>query len=184
MGFYGEVIGEDEAGFLPSQLFGLFGLDYASRMAGGEQRFFLEYTDTVAGAFSSEERMSAYEHSTFRTGNRYKGRTHGSTWESNARVISLGANHFFRNGSDVSVTYSRAELNRLDRVRGRPPEAGIPVFEVANAQELDIYSASYRQPFLGGRLSLSGYWTSEEIETVERVWSRGTVMAAWEFRFD
>ena len=184
LGFYGEVIGEDEAGFLPSQLFGTFGLDGATRLAGGEQRYFLEFTDTVAGVFSSEERLSAYEHSTFLTGNRYKGRTLGSTWESNSRVFSLGANQFFRNGSDISVTYSRAELNRLDTLRGRPPEAGIPVFDVPNVQEIDVYAVRYRRPLPVGRLTLSGYHTSKEIETVTRTWSQGTVMAAWEFRFD
>lgn len=184
VGFYGEVIGEDEAGFLPSQLFGTFGVDAASRLAGGEQRFFVEFTDTVAGVFSSEERLSAYEHSTFRTGNRYKGRTTGSTWESNSRVVSLGANQFFRNGSDISVTYSRAELNRVDTLRSRPPEAGVPVFDVSFAQDVDIYALRYRRPVLGGRLTLSGYHTSKEIETEARIWSRTTAMAAWEFRFD
>ncbi|MCH8544974.1 MAG: capsule assembly Wzi family protein [Alcanivorax sp.] len=185
MGFYGQVIGEDEAGYLPAKLFGLLGVDLGTRLGGTEQRFYAEFTDTQAGTFSSEKRANvAFEHTTYQTGYRFNGRNIASTWESDARVVTLGVSQFFRDGSDISVTLSRAELNRDGTLRGRPPEAGTPLLDPVGAQEVDIYALSYRRPVLGGRLTLSGYRTSKEIDSVARLWPRGTVMAAWEFRFD
>lgn len=185
LGIYVQATGEDEAGGLPSKFMNQAGMDLATRWLNAEQRFYLEYTDTTAGSWSSEQRPNvAYEHSTYQSGYRFNGRNIASTWEGDSRVLTLGATHFFRRGSDVSVTLSRAELNRDGTLPGRPASAGTPVLEAVDAQDVAILAASYRLPVLGGRVTLSGYYTDKEIETVARQWSRTTVMAAWEYRFD
>ena len=63
VGIYGQFMGEDEAGGLPSKLSSLAGLDMVTGLGHGSQRFFLEATETVAGSWISERRLNtAYEH--------------------------------------------------------------------------------------------------------------------------
>lgn len=185
LGLYVQSTGEDEAGGLPSKFMNLAGLDLATRAWGGEQRVYLEYTDTTAGSWSGERRPNvAYEHSVYETGYRFNGRNIASTWEGDSLVTTLGAMHFFRNGSDLGLTISQAHLNRDGTMRGRAAGGSVPVLELPDAQKVMIYAASYRRPLLGGRITLAGYYTDKEIDTVLRSWSRGTLMASWEYRFD
>ncbi|MEY1661636.1 capsule assembly Wzi family protein [Isoalcanivorax beigongshangi] len=185
LGVYGQVTGEDEAGGLPSTYMGLAGIDLGTQLWQGEQRLFVEYTDTTAGAWSHERRPNVgYEHSIYRTGYRFNGRNIASTWESDAQVLSVGVSHFFSGGQEVSVGYDRAKLNRDGTQRPRPASAGIPMLDPIGRQDVDIYSLQYRQPLLRGRLTLSAYYTDKEIRSALDDYSRGTVMALWEFRFD
>jgi hypothetical protein len=64
LGWYGQVIGEDEAGMLPSRNFWLTGVEQRHRIdGGGTVRTFLEWTDTRAGALSRDVSPGAtYRH--------------------------------------------------------------------------------------------------------------------------
>jgi hypothetical protein len=63
--WYGQVIGEDEAGQLPSANVALTGLDWR----WGDARLFVEYSNTVAGQISGDPRPGVtYRHGVYRQG--------------------------------------------------------------------------------------------------------------------
>lgn len=185
LGLYGQLTGEDEAGGLPSRHIGLAGLDAATGLWGGSQQFYIEYTSTTAGDLLGDERANyAYEHGVYQSGYRFNGRNLASTWEGDARVTTLGASHFFTDGSDLALTFSIAELNRDGTLKARPPGTDVPVLDALPDQELDILAVRYSRPLLDGRLILSGFTTDENIHTVERNWPRTTLSLGWEYRLD
>lgn len=67
---YGQAIGEDEAGGMPSKYLASFGTDAAFETAGGASlRVFAEHADTVAGGISGHPHYgTAYRHGVYRQG--------------------------------------------------------------------------------------------------------------------
>ena len=186
LGLYGQLTGEDEAGHLPSRYVGLAGMDATTALWGGTQQFYLEYANTIAGDLTGSGTIAnyAYEHGVYQSGYRYNGRNLASTWESDARVATLGANHFFSDGSDLALTFSYAQLNRDGTLPTRPPHTDVPVLDAVPDQNLDILSVRYSRPLLDGRLILSGFTTDDSIHTTERNWPRTTLSVGWEYRLD
>ena len=192
--FYAQAIGEDEAGMLPSKYMALAGFELGTRLGRHEQRFFLEYTDNIAGTWPSEQRYNvSFDNGSYPTGYRYKGRNIASTWETDTRAGSLGGSWFTPAGKELGITFTHAALNRDGTLRNRPEEAGTLVLEPRPMQRRNIARLRYRQPFLRGRLTLSGWFMDREIESrygqdndngeQTRTWPRAIVMASWEYRF-
>jgi hypothetical protein len=66
---YGQAIGEDEAGLLPTKYLGSFGADVAFGVSGRSMRVFLEYANTMAGGIvGRDEPGVAYQHSVYLQG--------------------------------------------------------------------------------------------------------------------
>lgn len=185
--FYAQAIGEDEAGMLPSNYMALAGLELGTALGGQEQRFFLEYTDNIAGTWPSEQRPNvAFENGSYPTGYRYRGRNMASTWETDARAGTFGASHFTADGREIGVSIIHAALNRDGTLRSS--EARGLMLEPVDVQRLNIMQLRYRQPLPRGRITLSGWFKDHEIESLEheeetRQLPRTTVMATWEYRF-
>jgi len=69
MSIYGQAIGEDEAGALPSKYLGSLGTDLAFKGDGRSVRAFFEYANTVAGGIiGRDEPGVAYRHSVYLQG--------------------------------------------------------------------------------------------------------------------
>ncbi len=69
MSVYGQAIGEDEAGLLPSKYLGSLGTDLAFKGEGRSVRVFFEYANTVAdGIIGRDEPGLAYRHSVYLQG--------------------------------------------------------------------------------------------------------------------
>lgn len=193
--FYMQMIGEDEAGGMPAKYMQHAGVDMASQYGTGEQRFYLEVADTQAGSwFSYNSPNVAYEHSTWRSGYRYQGRNLASTWESDARVFTLGAAQYFANGNDLSFTYSYARLNYTGTTRNRPTDVSGPLLAIpGKEQKVNLATLAYAFNLLegkAGRLTLAGQFTDKKINVIkrdhsgQRSWPRAIGMASWEYRFD
>jgi hypothetical protein len=91
---YGQFVGEDEAGLMPSQWLGLLGLEWAGRSAGGDHRIFLEYADTIAGHVGGNPRYGhAYRHHAYLQGYTHDGLPLGHAVGGDARLASLGVLH-------------------------------------------------------------------------------------------
>jgi hypothetical protein len=75
LGWYGQVIGEDEAGMLPSRNFWLSGVDLRHRFdGGGTLRMFVEWTNTRAGSLSDRVAPGAtYRHHLYPQGYTHDG---------------------------------------------------------------------------------------------------------------
>lgn len=90
--FYLQMIGEDEAGGLPSKYLGQLGTEWSGSVAKRwSATVFAEYAETVCQFYEdSEEYDCAYNHSTYKTGYRYRGRAIGHGFDNDAEVVSVG----------------------------------------------------------------------------------------------
>lgn len=114
---YLQVIGEDEADHLPSANFALYGAEMWGALADGSWRAYIEYADTTAGSFFSDERLNTtYNHSIYQTGYRYEGRPIGYSTDGDSRLVTLGALHAHAAGT-YSLVLQLGELNRDGRGR-------------------------------------------------------------------
>jgi hypothetical protein len=87
------MIGEDEAGMMPSQWIGQLGVEWApARQSGRSVRFFAEWADLVAGGVTGDAHAgSAYRHHTYRQGYTNDGLPLGHAIGGDARLLSTGA---------------------------------------------------------------------------------------------
>ena len=112
--FYGQFIGEDEAGGFPSRYIGQVGVDgNGSWRNYGAYRWFGEFSDTKCRFYESDVFFNcAYNHGIYRTGYRHRGRTVGHGADNDARVFSAGLTFIDKKDSEWSALFRLAELNR------------------------------------------------------------------------
>ena len=104
---YGQLVGEDEAGFAPSRKFYQFGYKNHFTVSNLLLTTYLEYSDTE----NEHRRNLTYEHGIYQTGYRTEGRSIGSTYDSDTQAITLGLIASDISGSRYSVSYSQVDLN-------------------------------------------------------------------------
>ncbi|MDF1644204.1 MAG: capsule assembly Wzi family protein [Pseudomonadales bacterium] len=110
---YGQLIGEDEAGFLPSKYIFLAGLELSGVPINRSYlSLFFEYSDTLSGRIVNDERPNtAYGHSVYRSGYHYRSRPIGSSFDNDSRSITLGAMLVNNEGGLWKVAISQLDLN-------------------------------------------------------------------------
>jgi len=115
VGFYGQMIGEDEANLAPSRFSVLFGLDASITGPSIHHRFYLEYSDTTAEGFKGAENDMpnySYEHHIYRSGYRYRNLALGASTDNDSRMLTFAHDLFVRDDQQFSWSVSRVELNR------------------------------------------------------------------------
>ena len=92
VGFYGQVIGEDEAGGFPSRYLGQFGLDWSGYLfERWSTRAFFEFAGTACQFHESSKLYNcAYTHGIYTTGYRFRARAIGHAADSDAELFSAG----------------------------------------------------------------------------------------------
>jgi hypothetical protein len=119
LALYGQAIGEDEAGGLPSKYLGLVGAETWGDLAGGSWRGHLEYSDTACDFVNSEPQFGcAYESAVYTTGYRYRGRSIGSSLDGDGTSLGLGVLFIDAGGSRWELMGRDVELNRAGESRG------------------------------------------------------------------
>ncbi len=90
--FYGQFIGEDEAGGFPSRYIGQIGGEWSGYLAKRwSARVFAEFSGTACQFYESSELFNcAYNHGIYSTGYRYRGRSIGHPADNDARIVSVG----------------------------------------------------------------------------------------------
>jgi len=110
---YGQLIGEDEAGGLPSKFLGLAGMEVWGSSPLGEWRLHAEYADTSCSFSHAEPEFNcAYESSIYTQGYRYRGRSIGHAMDGDGRMYSAGAVLITDLDDEWHVLARRVELNR------------------------------------------------------------------------
>lgn len=108
---YGQAIGEDEAGFLPSRYLGLGGVETWTRVAGWSVRAYGEYAKTSCNFSRSEPILGcAYESGIFTDGYRFRGRAIGHAFDRDAEGWTVGA-VATRNRMNISARAFDVKLN-------------------------------------------------------------------------
>ena len=184
MGVYLQNLGEDEAGAQPARKSWLFGADWTSQWLAGDQQWFVEYSNTLADDLFGEARPNVtYNHSRYSTGYRHYGRNMGASFDGDAKTVTLGLYHFIRDGSQISVKLSHAELNRQGQEF--TPLADGEVFYNVPRQDQNsalIYLGYGRQLF-NGWLQLIAQGAEKEIEFASGVKDSWSLSARWTHRF-
>lgn len=160
--WYGQVIGEDEAGGFPSRHIALSGLTrrvYSERWHSNIA-WRLEYADTTVEFYKDQPRFdSAYEHSIYRDGYRYRGRPIGHTFDNDARVLALGMTVHRDNGHYWNATLRHAEVNTGGR------RANSLTLRQLDRFDLDL---SHLRQLAQGRLSAGVRLTSTDSDGATR----------------
>ena len=180
LGVYGQFIGEDQAGYVPSRYSALAGIDLVSNLGKGSQRYYIESTETRAGSwFAQHSFHTAYEHSRYRSGYRYYGRNLATTWEGDARVTTLGIQQFFDRGVTMSVNLSRAELNLGGGKSAVVVTDGAQILQAASPQSIDLAQLTLEHDLFGGRLSWMLNVTDKPVTTFQGKRERVTAGLRW-----
>ncbi len=89
---YGQFIGEDEAGNLPSRFLGQVGVEWTGQILENySTRGFIEFASTSCQFHESSPLFDcAYEHILYSTGYRYRGASIGHSVDNDARLLSAG----------------------------------------------------------------------------------------------
>jgi len=92
LAFYGQAIGEDEAGGFPSRYLGQLGIEGTGMISGRwSYRWFGELAETKCDVLEPNSGFDcAYNHSIYQTGYRYRGRSVGHGADNDARLLSAG----------------------------------------------------------------------------------------------
>ena len=108
---YGQFIGEDEAGGLPSREIGMLGLETSVTSERFHGRIFLEFADTTMRFLDNGIPNSTYNHSIYKSGYRYYGLPIGASSDNDSRTLILGG--YLGLPKDNSITWraGRATLN-------------------------------------------------------------------------
>ena len=131
---YGQFIGEDEAGGLPSKFLGLMGAEVWGGSALGSHRFHVEYADTTCSFSRQRPQVDcAYRNSVYPQGYTHRGRMIGHALDNDGRMVSLGALLVRPGGDSWNLLLRRVDANRV----GTVPEAAHAV-SAAPARVEDI----------------------------------------------
>lgn len=184
MGFYAQMMGEDEAGYLPSRKSWLFGVDWTTQLLNTDQQWFAEFTNTLAEDLIGDPRPDyAYDHFNYTTGYQYYGRAIGSTFDADAEAFSLGLLNFMQNGSNLTATLTYANLNKDGGNRVSQPDDDVYYSVPDGAQKVAIANLGYGSKLLGGWLDLNVQATDKTISLLGGDKDRWSFSAAWKYRF-
>lgn len=119
LGIYGELIGEDEAGYLPSRHILVAGVDTVIPLPNSSLRVIAESADTTAGRATGGDGLFdyAYEHSIYRSGYRYRGRVIGASVDNDSRAHHLILDWLMDNQQNLRLRLSQFDLNTDGRGR-------------------------------------------------------------------
>lgn len=104
---YGQLVGEDEAGYAPSRKF--YQLGYKNNLYSGDFAVlgYIEYSDTE-NEYSSD---LTYNHGIYQTGYRTEGRNIGSTYDNDTQSIALGILASHKNGHRYKIRFAKVDMN-------------------------------------------------------------------------
>ncbi|WP_238942308.1 capsule assembly Wzi family protein [Marinobacter sediminum] len=184
VGLYAQMMGEDEAGYLPSRKSWLLGLDWTSQFFNDDQQWYLEATNTLAEDLLGDPKPDyAYNHFQYQTGYQYYGRAIGSTFDADAEALTLGVFNFMSDGSDLSATLTFANLNKDGGNRVSQPNDEIFYFVPDGAQKVAIIHLGYGTELFMGWLDLNLQATDKKIKLLGGEKDQLSVSAAWKYRF-
>ncbi|MBV1916421.1 MAG: capsule assembly Wzi family protein [Pseudomonadales bacterium] len=151
---YGQLIGEDEAGYLPSRKIFMGGLELSGiAIKQSYLNFFLEYSDTLSGRIVEDDLPNyAYEHHTYKSGYRYRSRSMGSSFDNDSRSVTLGGSLIDSEGAVWRAAISQLDLNTDDIAAGNKVSM--------QRQKLHHFMASHQRSIMAAQLDIGFEWSS------------------------
>lgn len=154
---YAQLIGEDEAGGLPSRHIGMGGIETSSLWFGAQVRLSLEGQNTAVYFYDNNSPETptvtdsvkplyntAYEHALYKTGYRYLGRPIGAATDNDSESYTLRGQVYFDNGHYANASLAHHRIN-TDGTGGPGGKAGGNVFGASQLTD-DVLSFEYNVP--------------------------------------
>jgi hypothetical protein len=173
---YGQMIGEDEAGALPSQYLGLFGIEMSGGFGDKSWRAHVEYADTSCSFYDSEPNFGcAYRNVIYSDGYQYRDRSIGHALDGDSEQFAAG---FMLVGADDSNWELAAQSAKVNRDSANPVHSVEPA--AAKIRSADLY---HRRALWGGELAVGVGYERREADAPARDSgdARGFVQWTWEF---
>ncbi|WP_312086696.1 capsule assembly Wzi family protein [Acinetobacter variabilis] len=139
MGFYGQYVGEDEAGGLPAKKMYLAGIDYSATVRNMPYQLYTEWADTRT---NGKVRGVSYNHSTYTDGFYQHGYPLAHALGGDAQMISVGGDIRVDPMNRLSGRVLFAEVNQSDR---RPENNAAFAFD-DEIKALDVTWSHYIRP--------------------------------------
>lgn len=178
-GVYGEFIGEDEAGLLPSHIMSLVGTDWYFGNNEHLYQAYLEYTDTfIDCGFGGVAGNCAYEHHIFKDGYRRYGRSMGSTYDSDANVVTLGITQHITGGYGW---FGKLHWMQLNKDNTNSIHTNHPLTSVA-VERIQV-DAGVQFPLLKGLTKVSGYVYHQKEDETNNSDTEAAFRLSWEYRY-
>lgn len=178
-GIYGEFIGEDEAGLLPSHIMSLIGTDWYFGDNENLYQAYAEFTDTfVDCGFGGVAGNCAYEHHIFKNGYRRYGRSMGSTYDSDAKVVTLGLTQHITGGYGW---FGKLHWMQLNKDNSNSIHTNHPLTTVA-VERIQI-DAGVQFPLLKGLTKVSGYVYHQKEDVSNNSDTDAAFRVSWEYRY-
>lgn len=174
---YGQTVGEDEAGGLPSRRAHQVGMQMSISKQWFEGGVFVELDETSLKS-APNQYNSLYNHGIYRTGYRYQGRSIGATWDNDSSIISLGAIGYLANGDKVEARFSSGDIN-IESITRRSSLHTIST----DGATLNTVSAKWQRGFLWGELEVEGRYTDQIIDEFGRQEEKLRVAASVNYYF-
>ena len=133
LSFYGQIVGEDEAGNLPSKTFYKLGMRYSWDKTNSRVINF-EYIDT-----GSRQSNSTYNHSIYKSGYRYYGRPIGSSFDADSRIAIFNYKQILKNNTHIHFKTAKASLNYNNNAN---------FFINGLSDDLNIFEINFHKRFL------------------------------------
>lgn len=181
-GLYVEKTCEDSMGPYPWNITDcgyLWGADTRFGTQTEQYKLFIEYTNTMVACDGGDKNSfnCFYEHATYKSGSRYYGRSLGSTYDSDSKVMVLGLIGQFQNSHGLKAFLRYAELNKD---RQSPQNGWAPVIPTEDLLMLEL---SYRLPIWHGMLSFGGAASHSKYDHTQTSDTYGSVFGSFEYRF-
>ncbi len=123
-GLYAQLIGEDEAGGLPSRHIGMGGVEFSGLFGNTQWRTSLEAHNTTVYFYDDKQPKVisvtdinrpaynlAYEHGIYKSGYRYLGRPIGASTDNDSESITARLQLYRANGHQVSLSLAKLRIN-------------------------------------------------------------------------
>lgn len=104
---YGQLIGEDEAGYLPSKNISLYGFSYSFNDLS-QTKLSIDYIDTFSGMANA-----SYNHALYKSGLRYYAMPIGASIDADSEALKLTINKKY-NKFDFELSFTDIFLNKND----------------------------------------------------------------------
>jgi hypothetical protein len=140
---YGQLVGEDEAGYAPSRKFYQVGYKNSFIIWDTLVTSFIEFADTE----NEYSKNMTYGHGIYRTGYRTEGRSIGSTYDADTESLTFGLLASSTSGGRYQISVSKVDMNK----------GGVGDKHTVAANELNFHrlTLKYQKPFKYGLLSTS-----------------------------
>ncbi len=170
---YFQVMGEDEAGYLPSKKSHQFGFSSSLEIEDVLIKYYIEYSDTTintGGAYNV-----VYNHHIYQTGYRYFGRSLASTYDNDSESLVIGSimplatdKHLYIQLSDINLNVDNTGKHTIN----------------TNNVHVTALSAIYRQKFKYGQLNVFYTQFSDIIDEYLRQENKTRLGVSWKMNFN